>query len=249
VKVVAIHQPSYLPWFGILDKIARCDVFVVLDTVQYNKRAFQHRTLYSRGTGAKYLSLAVNSKGHQAKGLQIRDVTLADPSLPGRHLETMRHRYGRRNGWSTVHQALEPILSNPPSSLLELDLATLRVSLEFFGIAPQLVLASDLAGLGSKTELMLSLTQSAGGDVYLSGSGARDYMDDQLFLDAGLEVVYQNFTHPTFEQSHEGEFQPGCFGLEWVIEDPLNAREDFHEHLISCGDQPPRCLVSERGDT
>jgi hypothetical protein len=28
--IVAIHQPSYLPWLGYLDRMARADVFVVL---------------------------------------------------------------------------------------------------------------------------------------------------------------------------------------------------------------------------
>lgn len=247
MKIVAIHQPSYLPWFGILDKIARCDLFVVLDSVQYNKRAFQHRTLYSHTKEAKYLSLAVNAKNHQQTGLQIMDVTLSDCTLPAKHLQTLRHRYGRRPGWPLVQQALEPILNDPSARLLDLNLATLRLSLELFGIAPQIVLASELPALGAKAELMLSLTQAAGGDVYLSGSGASAYMDDSLFDEAGLQVFYQDFAHPVFRQSHGGDFQGGCFALEWFIEDPLGARARFHEHLRTTGAQPPRCLVSEGG--
>ena len=37
-RVVAIHQPNFLPWLGYFDKIARADVFVVLDDVQFPKR-------------------------------------------------------------------------------------------------------------------------------------------------------------------------------------------------------------------
>ena len=33
--IVAAHQPSFLPWLGYLDKLARCDVFVVMDDLQY----------------------------------------------------------------------------------------------------------------------------------------------------------------------------------------------------------------------
>jgi hypothetical protein len=29
--VVAIHQPNFLPWLGFFDKLARADVFVLLD--------------------------------------------------------------------------------------------------------------------------------------------------------------------------------------------------------------------------
>lgn len=246
MKVVAIHQPSYLPWFGILDKIARCDLFVVLDTVQYNKRAYQHRTLISRAAGKQYLSLAVNAKGHQ-KGLQIRDVALADSGLPAKHLETLRHRYHKSPGWELVQCALAPVLLEPPPDLLGLSVATMQVTLDLFGLRPQLVLASELSANGAKSELMLNLTRAAGGNVYLSGSGALTYMEDALFDAADIVVEYQEFVHPEFPQSHGVEFQEGCLALEWLIEDPQGARAKFHEHLLRTGAQPPRCLVQEKG--
>ncbi|MBI3637246.1 MAG: WbqC family protein, partial [Candidatus Rokubacteria bacterium] len=40
---VAIHQPHYLPWLGYLAKWAAADVFIVLDTVQYEKNGWQNR--------------------------------------------------------------------------------------------------------------------------------------------------------------------------------------------------------------
>ena len=37
--LVAIHQPLYFPWLGYLDRMARSDLFVVLDHVQFERRA------------------------------------------------------------------------------------------------------------------------------------------------------------------------------------------------------------------
>src|SRR5262249_11031495 len=41
---VAIHQPCFLPWLGYLDRMARSDLFVLLDHVQFERRGYQNRT-------------------------------------------------------------------------------------------------------------------------------------------------------------------------------------------------------------
>lgn len=230
-SVVAIHQPAYLPWFGLLEKIALADRFVVLDTVQYNARAFQHRTLYSTGSGPKYLSLSVSSKGHQINAIAIRDITLSDSGVPRRHFDTLRHRYGKRPGWAMVAPGLERILADPPARLIDLNVALLRLTMEHFAIDTDIVLASDLAADGHKTALMVSLCKAAQAGVYLSGSGASAYMDEAQFSAAGIAVKWQAFEHPRFTQSHPGAFEPGCFALEWIIEQPDEAAARFHEHV------------------
>jgi hypothetical protein len=239
--VVSIHQPPYFPWLGLIDKIARSDVFVVLDSVQYIRAGFLHRTLYSAPGGARYLSLPVRAKGHQQAGLQIGEAQLAEPLMPQTHLKTLRQRYGKRPGWRRLEGALEAILGEPVENLLELNLRTLALTLSLFGLEPAILLASALEGAGRKGDLMLSLTQAAKGDTYLSGSGAKSYMDDQLFARQGVGVLYQHFEHPVYPQSHGGEFQPGCLAVEWFLEDPEGAREGFYRHLERTGDSPPRC--------
>mgnify|MGYP000520569925 CR=1 FL=1 len=36
--IISAHQPAYMPWLGYLDRIRRSDVFVFLDTVQFEKQ-------------------------------------------------------------------------------------------------------------------------------------------------------------------------------------------------------------------
>ena len=61
--IVAIHQPNYLPWLGYFYKIAKCDMFVLLDNVQYAKNSFINRNKIKTPQGELWLTVPVKSKG------------------------------------------------------------------------------------------------------------------------------------------------------------------------------------------
>ena len=66
---LAIHQPHYLPWLGYLAKWASADVFVFLDTVQYEKNGWQNRNRIKTRDGAHWLTVPV----HARLGAPIRE--------------------------------------------------------------------------------------------------------------------------------------------------------------------------------
>ena len=39
---------------------------------------------------------------------------------------------------------------------------------------------------------------------YLSGVGARDYYEPELYEKAGIEVIWQEFEHPVYPQQYDG---------------------------------------------
>jgi hypothetical protein len=229
--IVSIHQPGYFPWLGLIEKIALSDRFVILDNVQFNARAFQHRTLYSTDHGTKYLTLPVHSSGHQEKGTMIRDIPLADCAAPSTHYRTLAQRYGKRPGWTRAAERVREILHAPGTNLLDIDLATLELTLSCFEITTEVLLASSLPAVGRKNELILSLTGLAGGTTYLSGEGARSYMEPDAFAERGVDLVYQDFRHPRYAQSHSGDFQPGCLAIEWFFESPDEAATALRAHV------------------
>ena len=63
--MVAIHQPHYFPWLGYLAKMASVDKFILMDTVQLEKRSYMHRNRIIDPDGeVRYLNISCEKKNH-----------------------------------------------------------------------------------------------------------------------------------------------------------------------------------------
>ena len=226
MKTITIHQPQYLPWLGLLEKVCTSDVYILLDNVQFNKRSFQNRALYSTKEGGKYLTIPVHSKKHQINSLEIKDLTFSDESrkVCNQHFETLRHRYGKTLGWKQYNREIEEFFFKEYDTAFDLIYNSMLFTFELFGIRKEIVRASELDGKGHKNDLLIDLIKKVEGDIYLSGVGAKNYMDEELFINEGIQVIYQQFNHPIYNQNHGGYFVQGCMALEFLLESPNEAK-------------------------
>ena len=74
---IGIHQPQYLPWLPYFLKIDQSDVFVILDTVDFQKNGLQNRNQIKTNQGAQWLTVPVR----QQLGQKIIDVRVDNLSL------------------------------------------------------------------------------------------------------------------------------------------------------------------------
>src|ERR1035437_4150954 len=90
--ILTAHQPAYLPWLGYFDKIIKSDIFVYLDTVQFEKNSFTNRNKVKTPQGAAWLTVPVKIKGHIGKTMMEIEI---DNSQDWRkkHLNTIFMNY------------------------------------------------------------------------------------------------------------------------------------------------------------
>jgi hypothetical protein len=234
--IVAAHQPAYLPWLGYLAKIAACDLFVVMDDLQYEAQNFQNRNRVKLNHGAAWLTVPLE---HGPQTQLICDKRIQNQASPRehwahRHFQTLKIHYGKAPHWADYAAALEAIYARPWSSLLALDLHLTERLLGWFQIATPIVHASSLALSGQKTDRILAMCRRVGADVYLSGRGAStDYLDVTQLRAAGVDVAWQEFRHPRHPQRYPT--------LGFVSH--LSAID----LLLNCGPDSPRILREAMG--
>jgi len=79
------------------------------------------------------------------------------------------------------------------------------------------VVSSCEAGVrGHKAELILNLCRHFGCKTYISGPLGRNYLDRQAFAEAGINVLFQDYHHPTYPQAYPG-FEPNMAALDLLL--------------------------------
>ena len=211
---VAIHQPQYLPWLGYLAKWAAADLFVFLDTVQYEKNGWQNRNRIRTADGAHWLTVPV----HAHLGTPIADVAV-DTTQPwrARHVRAIEHAYERAPHLATYQAALRSLLDTEWARLAPLAAASAEWLARAAGITTPVQVASSLtAGGGDATGRLVAICKALGADTYLAGGHGAKYLDAEQFRAAGITVLYQRYEHPVYAQQH-GEFMPFLSAVDLLL--------------------------------
>ena len=200
--VAAAHQPQYLPWLGYFDKMARCDVFIYLDDVQYKKREFQNRNRVRVKNGEQWLTVPVASKGRYTQA--IHEVEIEGTAWAKDHWTALTLAYAKAPFFKQHAGELDSFYKRPWPLLGPMNEALADFHRQALGIQTPLRRSSEFNVQSAKTERLVALCRAVGADTYLSGQGARDYLQEELFQKAGIRVVYQEFAHPAYPQAYEG---------------------------------------------
>ena len=210
-RVVAIHQPNFFPWLGYFDKIARSDVFILLDHVQLPKTGggWSNRVKMRVAGEARWVTAPVHRAFHGVGA--INEIEWADDQ-PWRDklVRTLSANYAKAPYYREIIAWLEPLIRMPEVNLARYNIAVIRAIADRIGLRhDHCVVSSALGGRGQANELLIDLTRKTGGTCYLCGGGAAGYQDDAAFAEAGLELRYQRFTHPGYAQTGQVDFEPG----------------------------------------
>jgi len=206
--VIAIHQPNYLPWLGYFHKVARADVFVFLETVQFSKGSVTNRVRIRRGGEPVWLT----QKVRQALGQPITTLSFVEADWPRRHLDALHGAYRDAPKFRAVFPVLESLMLGAPTDTLSaanrhlieglahlLGLKTIFVQDSALGVDPS----------PADDRLVTLVDVVAPGAAYLSGKGGASYQVPAKFTQAGIELRYSRFEQTAYEQPGAATFVPG----------------------------------------
>jgi hypothetical protein len=199
MKIAVIHQPQYLPYLGFFHKLQQSDIFVAMDNVQFERRGLQHRNKIKTPQGEQWLTVPVM---HRSRDEERINEMLINPEFPWprKHWQALVTNYSRAPYFQEYAPELQQILTREWSHLCELNMALIQWVMDVLGIKKPIVYLSTLGVEGSKSELLSNICHAVGADTYLSGPGGRRYMNLATFEAADIDVLWQEFTYPSYPQ-------------------------------------------------
>ena len=175
---VTIHQPEHFPYMGFFQKMMSCDLFVILDNVNFRKNYFQNRNKFLNTLGKdEWFTVPVEKS---ASSKLIKDVVVSsDPNW-------------RKKNVNKIFQNMKVDISHVYESdkLVDINMRSIAWCMKKLKIEKPIVFASNLNVSGTKSELLANIVNSVGGSVYISGPSGRDYLDLKYF--SGVDIEFFN---------------------------------------------------------
>ncbi len=223
------HQPEFLPWLGFFHKLTLGDMYMIVDNVQFKKKHFENRNrIYARGE-ALWLTVPVHTQGRFEQ--HIDQVAIDNRSNWQRKiLKSIQLNYAKAPYFEAYWPFFSETLGRDRHQLVELNEELIRGCLEFLGIEMTIVKSSELGVAAQGTDLIVDMCKAVGATTYVSGQSGRDYLDEDRVAQAGIELIYQRFTHPIYRQMGTS-FVPQLS----VIDLLFNEGEKAGEYIRSAG--------------
>lgn len=231
-KIVAIHQPNFFPWLGYFEKIARSEVFVVLDHVQYPKNgrgSWSNRVKLMSGGAPRWLTAPIDREFHGVRA--INEITFKEgASWRDNFLKNLKMNYAKAPFAKDTLDFIAPLIVNPESNMAKYNFTAIKSIAGYVGLSSEKFLFSSNFELkGQGTEMLIELTRVAGGGTYMCGGGAEGYQDNEAFAAAGINLLHQNYQHPIYPQIARDDFVPGLS----IIDALMNLGRDRVNGLLT----------------
>ena len=209
-----ISQSMYFPWVGLLEQVRLADVFVHYDDVQF-ARGFLNRVQVKTDAGARWLTVPLRRHGRD----EPIDALVVDDTQDWRqdHRRQLVQAYHGCPHVDDMLAVFDSVAARPCEKLADIARSSMLALADYFGLRPArgFLRSSDLGVAGRSSERLLGLCQAVGADAYVTGHGARNYLDHGLFDAAGIAVEYMDYRCVPYPQAH-GPFTPYVSALDLV---------------------------------
>lgn len=204
MKKIAILQSNYIPWKGVFDMMNKVDTFVFFEDVDFTKRDWRIRNKIKTPEGEIWLTIPVKKA---SRGTKIYEIQISqEENWQEKHYKTITQYYKKAKYFEEYKWLLDKIyLEKKWKNLSEFNIFSNILIAKELGIKTEFINSKDLKTSGTKDDKLIEICEKLGGNYYLSGPAAKDYINNEKFKNKNINLAYIKYEYPEYKQLY-GEF-------------------------------------------
>ena len=215
MKVLAILQPSFLPYLGYINLIEKSDHFIFYDHVQYDKNSWRNRNRILINNIPSWITVPIVKDKLNKK---IFETKIHEPK---KNFEIMKkkifYNYKNHPNFKDFYKKLLTIFNKREILLSTLNIELTKIVLDELKIKFNYIKSSDYENLENKNLNIINWCKNLECKVYYTGQSAKNYLDINLFKKNGIDVRFQNFVHPVYKQKNIKKFVPNLSVIDYIF--------------------------------
>jgi hypothetical protein len=204
---IVVSQPMFFPWVGMFEQVRLADIFVNYDDVQFSRGSFTNRVQIKTAHGVKWLTVPLKE---QRLGQCINEVKIdSSKNWQRRHLDQLAQAYQLAPFCEDMLALVDAVYQGSYSTIGQLAYASMMKCCSYYGLddGRRFVEVGELGVHGTSSLRVRDIVIALKGSCYVTGLGARGYLDHGMFEESNIRVEYMNYKRIPYQQLH-GSFTP-----------------------------------------
>lgn len=211
-KTVTIHQPDFMPWLGLFNKINKADECIILNHVTNNPKSAEfwcRRVKMLIGSKEHWMSVSLKKDEHHLFiPINTMELNMNDLAIK-KFVQSVEQNYKKAPFFKDVFYLIENYFGLNTNLISEMNTWFIKEVMDKLDIKTSLIFSSDLNPQFSSNELLIDLLKKCNATTYLCGAGAGGYQIDELYIENRIAIQYNSFSQPTYKQFNTPEFIKG----------------------------------------
>lgn len=222
--MIAMMQPTFLPWAGYFAMLEMVDVFIFLDDFQFSRQSYHQRNrLFVSEKKSGWVTLpTTHTKDDSTK---IKSITLleAKPVIDDKFLSrfygVLESNYKKTENYAQMRNFVDQWLNVEWNNLADMNMDFIQQVAELLEIQVEYVKSSKLVVEGERSTRVVEILRSVDAKSYLCAQGSFDYMNkDDVFPIEDVELGYFNFEGLPYKQQQSEDFIPHLSVLDGLFQ-------------------------------
>lgn len=211
---VSMHQPNYIPYLWLFEKIKKSDLFIFSEQDQFSRWDWHDRNFVRDRQNKIDLKIPCTLKW---KYVPIEEVEF-DNRILAKHRKTIEHIY--KNAWhyKDAEWLLDYIYSYEWNNLAEFNIRAIKKICEYLWITTKIITEKELWYKKEllKNDEIIELCRLVWADEYLSWLWWKWYIDEWKYEDAWIKVEFMEDVQYVYRQMYKDSFIPNLSVVDYV---------------------------------